>query len=347
MFNRKNISFYLTSLAILIGGGYLAKKLKEKLEPNDEYKLIREYIMNDSPLYGANKPKLWIHTNYARNSRQWESFQSRNSNELNQPYLHITVQSIIRECGDNFHICLIDDESFSKLIPKWDINMEKVTGPHKKHYRDVGLLSILYYYGGLVIPNSMICYENMKPFFDKCISSNKPCFSEEVNNSLDMINDKTKPVFIPSIHFMAAPKQNEQIGILKDYAKQMFNSGHFTDEFEFTNKIGHKCLDMVTSNQANVLCGSYTGIKTNKGKPVIIDDLMEEKLIDYREDLYGIVIPSDEMLLRTKYQWFAILQEEDVINTTPCLSKYLFKSIYNDYCITNVQGRCSDNHLEI
>ena len=74
---------------------------------------------------------------------------------------------------------------------------------------------------------------------------------------------------------------------------------------------------------------------------------MEEKLRDYREDLYGIVIPSDEMLLRTKYQWFAILQEEDVINTTPCLSKYLFKSIYNDYCITNVQGRCSDNHLEI
>ena len=48
-------------------------------------------------------------------------FHSRNTNNLNQPYLHLTIQSIIDHCSNDFHICLIDDDSFSKLIPEWDI----------------------------------------------------------------------------------------------------------------------------------------------------------------------------------------------------------------------------------
>uniref|UniRef100_A0A6C0AV72 Nucleotide-diphospho-sugar transferase domain-containing protein n=1 Tax=viral metagenome TaxID=1070528 RepID=A0A6C0AV72_9ZZZZ len=337
MFNTKNVSFYLTSLAILVGASYIANNLKQRLEPNDEYQLIREYILNDSPLYGANKPKLWIHTEYATNSRQWKSFQSRNSNELNQPYLHITIQSIIKECGDHFHICLIDDDSFAKLVPEWKFDMDQVANPHKKHYRDVGLLSILYYYGGVVAPNSMICYENLKPLYDNCLTNKKACLGEQVNKSLDMMKQNSQPLFIPSIHFMAAPKQNEQVGLLKDYANQLFKSGHFTHEFEFSNRIGHKCLEMKRDQQINVLCGSYTGIKTNKGKPVLLDDLMEESMIDLRKDLYGIIIPRDELLLRTKHQWFAVLSEDEAIHTNACVSKLLFKAVHKHYQTFSVE----------
>ena len=58
MFNTKNVSFYLTSLAILVGASYIANNLKQRLEPNDEYQLIREYILNDSPLYGDKQTKV-------------------------------------------------------------------------------------------------------------------------------------------------------------------------------------------------------------------------------------------------------------------------------------------------
>ena len=183
----------------------------------------------------------------------------------------------------------------------------------------------------------MICYENLKPLYDNCLTNKKACLGEQVNKSLDMMKQNSQPLFIPSIHFMAAPKQNEQVGLLKDYANQLFKSGHFTHEFEFSNRIGHKCLEMKRDQQINVLCGSYTGIKTNKGKPVLLDDLMEESMIDLRKDLYGIIIPRDELLLRTKHQWFAVLSEDEAIHTNACVSKLLFKAAHKHYQTFSVE----------
>ena len=58
-----------------------------------------------------------------------------NSTDLNQPYLHLVIQSIIDKCGDDFHICLIDDESFSKLIPSWNVDITNMADPHKQLFR--------------------------------------------------------------------------------------------------------------------------------------------------------------------------------------------------------------------
>ena len=57
------------------------------------------------------KPNIWIHIDYEKNSRNWKSFYSRNSRHLNQPYLHLTIKSIIRYCQDDFNICLINDDT--------------------------------------------------------------------------------------------------------------------------------------------------------------------------------------------------------------------------------------------
>ena len=54
--------------------------------------------------YGDNKPKLWIHSKYVRNSRVWKSFRSRSSLDLNQPYIHLTIKSIIYHCGNEYSV---------------------------------------------------------------------------------------------------------------------------------------------------------------------------------------------------------------------------------------------------
>ena len=64
------------------------------------------------------KPILWVHIDYKKNSRNWESFYSRSNNDINQDYLYLTIRSIIDNCGDDSHICLIDDNSFSKFSYK-------------------------------------------------------------------------------------------------------------------------------------------------------------------------------------------------------------------------------------
>ena len=70
----------------------------------DEYNRIKNYLLNDSSI--SNKSIIWIHLPYKYNSRQWKSFYSRTSNNLNLPYIYLTVNSILKH-NSNYHICLI------------------------------------------------------------------------------------------------------------------------------------------------------------------------------------------------------------------------------------------------
>ena len=117
MFESKNAFYYVFAIGIVFVTSFLANKVKTNLNDDDEDAMIKKYLLNESPLYGFNRPKIWIHTKYEVNARKWKSFYSRNSTDLNQPYIHLTIKTIINHCGDDFNICLIDDETFSKLIP--------------------------------------------------------------------------------------------------------------------------------------------------------------------------------------------------------------------------------------
>ena len=47
----------------------------------------------------------------------WESFNDRMNENLNFPFMYLTIKSII-DCNVwDFHVCIIDDDSFTKLIP--------------------------------------------------------------------------------------------------------------------------------------------------------------------------------------------------------------------------------------
>jgi hypothetical protein len=145
MFSQKNIGFYVISAIAIFTASYLSNKYTQAFQSNDEYDLIRKYLLNDSPLYGFNRPKIWIHTKYEINSRKWKDFYSRNTTDLNQPYIHLTIKTIIDHCGDDFNICLIDDQTFSKLIPSWDIDLSTLAEPMRSHFRELGLLQLIYY----------------------------------------------------------------------------------------------------------------------------------------------------------------------------------------------------------
>ena len=127
MINSKYLPVYLVSLGVIAVAGSYSNFFKKHFDnDNEEYELIKEYLLNESPLYGNNRPKLWIHTKYELNARRWKDFSSRNSKDLNQDYLHLTIKTIINHNGEDFNICLIDDDSFSKLLPSWDIDLSNV-----------------------------------------------------------------------------------------------------------------------------------------------------------------------------------------------------------------------------
>ena len=75
MFSSKN-THYLLIAGLVIVASYVGMYSKQAFSAtNNEYDMIKKYLLNDSPLYGFNKTKLWIHSKYEYNARHWESFQ--------------------------------------------------------------------------------------------------------------------------------------------------------------------------------------------------------------------------------------------------------------------------------
>jgi hypothetical protein len=327
MVDYKNMFTYLVGAAILITGSYLATQYKKSVEPNDEYELIKKYLLNDSPLYGYDKPKLWIHTKYEINSRKWKDFYSRNTTDLNQPYIHLTIKTIINHCGSDFNICLIDDESFSKLIPNWDVDITSLAEPAKSNFRHLALTELIYYYGGMIVPNSFCCTKNLDEFYKEGTLGDRPFFCEATNHTVNNLNQKRKYLFIPDIYFMGATKSNKTILNLVEYLKSICRNPHFSSENEFTGNVSQWLINANNKYMINLVGGEVIGIKTSDRKQILLDNLMEEEYLHFHDSLVGIYVPEDEILKRPKFQWFAYLPSEEIVKCKMIISKYLAASL--------------------
>jgi hypothetical protein len=338
MFDKKYAYHYLFAIGVITAASYFGDKIKQGLTNDDaENELIRKYLLNESPLYGLNRPKLWIHSTYEKNARQWKDFYSRNTTDLNQPYVHLCIKSIINHCGSDFNICLIDDETFSKLIPTWDINMSTVSEPHKSTYREIGMLQLLYLYGGIVVPNSFVCTKNLMPLYAEC-SEGHPFVSEEINRTCNVASKKENHNFMPSLKFMGGRKACPELKKMLSENK-LDGNRHFTVEPKFLGNIQQWLYGEVNRGAFSLVNGKLIGTKTTKGKQILLDDLMSENFLDLDKDAYGIYIPADEILSRPKYQWFAYLSSEEVMKTNAIIVKYLKSSAIdavNEYFSENM-----------
>jgi hypothetical protein len=342
MFEAKKIWKYAALIAVLGVASYYGNNIKQMFSPKEEedYNLIKQYLLNDSPLYGYNKPKIWIHTKYDINARKWRDFYSRNSHDLNQPYIHLTIKSIINHCSDDFHICLIDDDTFSKLIPTWDIDLNNVAEPLKSQYRQLGLAELLYYYGGMIVPNSFLCCRNLKGLYEEGIAGKKPFVCESINRTSNIQNqiNGSKMLFIPDTYFMGADKNNSVILEYVEYLKNRSQNGHITQVYEFLGDTSLGCIGSINVSKMNLIGGEYIGIKTNKRKPVLLEDLMEDNYLDLSTHIYGIYIPEYEILKRPKYQWFAVLDTKQLLESNIFIAKHIKASMVDslsDYTKTS------------
>lgn len=330
MFKSRQISVYICTFVIVMIFTTFGNKLREmfnKETKENEYAMVQKYLLNDSPLYGYGKPKLWIHSKYEVNSRVWKSFCSRNSTDLNQPYIHLTMKTIVDHCGDDFNICLIDDNSFSKLIPSWDSKIKSFDETSRCKIREYGMIELLHKYGGMIVPNSFICLKNLKEMYEIGISQGAPFICENINRTINIVKEKKRMLYIPDLFFMGSTKNNPTILELIDFLKIRNNNCHFTSEGKFLGNVNQWCLEKIKRKEMILIGGEIIGVKTAKLKTILIDDLMEDNFLDLHSKCCGVYIPHDEVLQRIKYQWFAVLSCEEILKSTAIVSKYLKASI--------------------
>lgn len=300
---------------------YMYQRYQQKIDretTTHNYNIIQEYLLtepDDMRLEKMKKPILWIFVDYEYNSRHWQSFGSRSSYQLNQPYLYLTVKTIIERCDQSFHICLIDEYSFSKLLPNWYVKMNRISNPMKRYMIDLGMTKLLYRYGGIRVPPSFICMRNLISLYDNI---DVPFLTEMVNRN----QTSSHLNFYPNIEFMGCQKEENVIGELIEFMQREI-SNDYTDEINFLGTFNRWCNTRIEKGQIQLIDGEMIGTKTKEKKQVLIDDLLTDDYIEFNSKMYGIYIPERELIGRNHYNWFVRMSPKQVLGGNMIVSKYI------------------------
>lgn len=361
MLENKLIKLAIAYLLIMIIG-FIYNKYKKTIEIKDQYEdgqLIQKYLLNDTSLTNNKKPILWVHIEFEKNARAWESFGSRTTENLNQPYQYLTIRSIIESCGESFNVCLLDDESLIKIIPEWRAKVEDLPRPLRSHMRELAMATILHLYGGLVMPSSFICFQNLRNIYDAHLDN---------NNNNNHNNTKTNVVigelrstssissesqYSPSTKIMGCRRYDPLMKEYVEYLTQLIATDH-TEDMDFTGEPSRwwmaklnpptpesyasaAAADVSTvpasaasassasakNYKVSLIPAEELGAKTMKNKPVLIEELLADVDIHLSPTTAGIYIPEKDILKRHKFQWFARLSPAQVLESNTLIGKYM------------------------
>jgi hypothetical protein len=232
--------------------------------------------------------------------------------------MYLTVRSIINQCQDSFHICIIDDDSFGKILPNWTVNMRSIASPVSDYMRSLALSKILYKYGGLIVPPSFLCMRDLNELYAMGTSGEKMFICETVDRNIT----STTHEFYSDISFMGSPKECPVLKEMIDFMQRTI-SADYTAQAEFLGEFNRWCNSRVQKHQINLIPGKLIGTKTMDDTMVLVDNLLSNDYIDLYPQAYGIYIPAKEILMRRHYEWFARMSQTQVLESNVIICKYI------------------------
>jgi hypothetical protein len=322
------VANYIILFIILISLGVLYQKYIEKQLNKmsfDDYGEIQKYLLKDKTLDNSKKPILWIHIPHEYNSRHWLSFGSRSTDELNQPYLYLTVKTIIKNCDESFKIVMIDDGSFEKLIPNWNINMDILAEPMKCYIRQLAMAKLIYNYGGMNVPISFLCFRDLISLYNRGTSDDTMFVCE----NYDLNITSTNKLFYPDSKFMGAKKENDTVKQFIDFLERTI-SDDYTAQTKFLGEFDSWCNDKIIKGKMRLISGTDVGTRTIDDQPVTVETLLGEDYIHFYGKMYGIWIPDRMILKRRHYEWFARMSPEQIFESQFILAKYMVLALAPD-----------------
>jgi len=328
--NKINYNNLFISIAIIFTTGFIYNKYKINVQTKDhveELSIIKKYLLNENDYYtierlsAINKPIIWVPIIYKKNARKWESFGSRSSNELNADYLYLTIRSIINKCGDDFHIALIDDNSFKMVLDNWTIDLNLLEEPQKDYVRLLGLVKILHKYGGILMEPNFVLFKSLKPIWNKIVTTSQMSVAEFPNKSADSHILQ----YIPSTKFLGCIKNSQIVHEFENYLEILI-SGDYTNEINFEDKINKWLYSHTQSGTMNYIDGTFLGVKDSSNKLIDLDRLTGSSYLDLNVQSYALYIPHTDLVKRNCYNWFVYLNTDQVLESNTNIGKYLLIS---------------------
>ena len=315
-------------IIVFIGVSALYKKFNSHEDKrNNRYynSLIETYLLNKESFGFAYKPILWIYLQNdsqitpAVNNRFWINFGSRNTSNFNQPYQIYTIQSIIKNCSDDFNICLIDNSAFNILLPHWTIDLNNVAQPMKSHMQTIALTALINAYGGMCIPSSFVCFKSLMSLYSQAVNENKMVVGQLPNQ---VCNENLSKPTIANPIFMAAGSNNPTIQCFHNYLLSL-NAHDLTRTQDFLGLSNLWLETKIQTNEIISICGCKLGVQRKDKTLIYAEDLLSSSYIELDKEAYGIYIPWDQLINRTSLDWFVKLNPEEVLSSNTVIAKYL------------------------
>jgi hypothetical protein len=140
--------------------------------------------------------------------------------------------------------------------------------------------------------------------------------------SVDRNITSTTNFFYPNLYFSGANKENKMVKDLSDFMQRIISTD-YTSQSVFLGDFNRWCENRIHKKQINIISGLDIGVKTVEEEQILLEDLMSQQYLNIYSQAYGILIPGDELMNRTKYEWFIRLSQKQVLESNTIIGNYL------------------------
>ena len=222
-------------------------------------------------------------------------------------------------------IVIIDDNTFTKIIPNWTINVTSLADPIKCYVRQLALAKLIYTYGGINVPISFLCFRDLISLYNRGTNNDSMFVCENYDSNIT----STHRLFYPNSNFMGAKKENETVRDFINFMEQTISTD-YTSQVKFLGDFDTWCNQKVTKGKMQMIPATDVGTKTVDEQPVTIETLLGDDYIHFYGKMYGIWIPDKMILKRRHYEWFARMSPEQIFDSHFILAKYIVLALAPD-----------------
>ncbi len=299
-------------IAVILGSYYVRQSLKGS-----------PWI--DKALFdrGMDLPPLWIYYDDSQvNSRHWIDFGARSSRVLNQPYLNLCYESIIRANGKFYRAEVIKGlngvmERLGELPPKLKgpVGHLKTVGPAERNWIRAAVLAK---YGGLWIEPTTIALRG----FGELPEDRVVFFGTDHDENLA----GPEGTAVPSLAAIWVPKPNNPAMIAWEAAARERLSGAAGGGSQIR---GDAKWDFVRFFQGQ---GSYDvrpeaelRRAAASGKLLQLEDFLAQGTLHFSVPSTAIYVslPARDLELRRNWGWFLRMSEEQVLESDLVIAQLL------------------------
>ncbi len=300
------IVLVLTALVIyqVVGMGSQAEALANPVVPTGDIDVaLGQRLLRQVGLESA-KPNLWIHLS-TQSTLPFPGMSllpgmqtSTNRIDKVPAFEQLCAYSVLFHNSREFNVVLITDDDFSLLLPGWNVNLDAVSEDGRKAVRDVALLRVLYYYGGLLVPSTFAATapfsmptalpkDHVMAFATPTTGTNR---SEE--------DEVHKPLFGPCPRFMLSAPNNPTVRQLIDALS--VKTGTHAQVSSFEDRASMAMRQMMQEGKVRMLSGELIGTKDAEGQPVNVAEAVDG--FSRAPQSIGVLVPRRVYRVR-KYGW--------------------------------------------